>query len=93
VLRLADPRFGPEALDALARVLRSGTLTQGPAVAELEAALAAFTGARHAVATTSATACRAPVNAASAASSSATAGPCVSVPDRKIGRASCRERV
>jgi perosamine synthetase len=56
VLRLADPRFGPEALDALARVLRSGTLTQGPAVAELEAALAAFTGARHAVATTSATA-------------------------------------
>jgi perosamine synthetase len=56
VLRLADPRFGPEALDALGRVLRSGTLTQGPAVAELEAALAAFTGARHAVATTSATA-------------------------------------
>jgi perosamine synthetase len=56
MLRLADPRFGPEALDALERVLRSGTLTQGPVVAEFEVALAAFTGARHAVATTSATA-------------------------------------
>jgi len=33
MLRLADPRFGPEALDALGRVLRSGTLTQGPVVA------------------------------------------------------------
>jgi perosamine synthetase len=56
MLRLADPRFGAAALDALARVLRSGTLTQGPVVAEFEAALAALTGARHAVATTSATA-------------------------------------
>src|SRR3954468_5987188 len=56
ILRLADPRFGAEALDALARVLRSGTLTQGPVVAQFEAALAALTGARHAVATTSATA-------------------------------------
>ncbi len=56
MLRLADPRFGAEALDALGRVLRSGTLTQGPVVAEFEAALAALTGARHAVATTSATA-------------------------------------
>jgi perosamine synthetase len=56
MLRLADPRFGDDALEALARVLRSGTLTQGPVVAEFEAALSAFTGARHAVATTSASA-------------------------------------
>ena len=56
LLRLADPRFGDEAIEAVARVLRSGTLTQGPIVAEFEAALARFVGARHAVATSSATA-------------------------------------
>src|SRR5215211_3987754 len=56
ILRLADPRFGDEAVEAIASVLRSGTLTQGPVVAEFEAALAAFVGARHAVATSSATA-------------------------------------
>ena len=54
-LRLAEPRFGPEALEALGRVLASGNLTQGPVVAEFEAAVAAFCGTDHAVATTSAT--------------------------------------
>lgn len=55
MLRLADPRFGPEALEAIGRVLASGHLTQGPVVAEFESAVAAFCGVAHGVATTSAT--------------------------------------
>lgn len=55
MLRLADPRFGPQALEAIGRVLASGHLTQGPVVAEFEAAIAAFCGVGHGVATTSAT--------------------------------------
>lgn len=54
-LRLADPQFPEGTLDALQAVLASGNLTQGPVVAEFEEALAAFVGARHAIATTSAT--------------------------------------
>jgi perosamine synthetase len=54
-LRLAEPTFGPEALEAIGRVLASGNLTQGPVVADFEAALAEFCGAAHGVATTSAT--------------------------------------
>jgi dTDP-4-amino-4,6-dideoxygalactose transaminase len=54
-LRLAEPRFGPEALDAVARVLATGNLTQGPEVAAFEAAIAELCGAREGVATTSAT--------------------------------------
>jgi dTDP-4-amino-4,6-dideoxygalactose transaminase len=54
-LRLAEPRFGADALAAIERVLASGNLTQGPVVAEFEAAVAALCGAAHAVATTSAT--------------------------------------
>lgn len=54
-LRLADPRFGDEALEAIAAVLRSGQLTQGPVVAAFEEAIASLCGAAHAVATTSAT--------------------------------------
>ena len=42
VLRLAEPRFGDEALEAIGRVLASGNLTQGPVVAEFEAAIAEF---------------------------------------------------
>lgn len=55
MLRLADPRFGDEAIAAVARVLSSGQLTQGPVVADFEAAVAELCGVRHAVATTSAT--------------------------------------
>jgi perosamine synthetase len=55
MLRLAEPRFGDEALAALGRVLASGHLTQGPVVEEFERAVAAFCGVAHAVATTSAT--------------------------------------
>lgn len=54
-LRLADPRFGPEALEAIGRVLETGNLTQGPVVAEFEEAVAAFCGVAHGIATTSAT--------------------------------------
>ncbi|MCX6386224.1 MAG: DegT/DnrJ/EryC1/StrS family aminotransferase [Solirubrobacterales bacterium] len=54
-IRLADPQFGPEALEAIGRVLATGNLTQGPVVAEFETAIAAFAGATHAIATTSAT--------------------------------------
>lgn len=55
MLRLADPRFGDDALAAIGRVLASGQLTQGPVVAEFERAVADFCGVAHAVATTSAT--------------------------------------
>jgi len=55
MLRLAEPRFGPEAVAAIARVLASGQLTQGPVVAAFEAAVAELCGVRHGVATTSAT--------------------------------------
>jgi UDP-4-amino-4,6-dideoxy-N-acetyl-beta-L-altrosamine transaminase len=42
-------------IDAVTEVLRSPFLTQGPAVPRFEAAIAAYTGARHAVAVNSAT--------------------------------------
>lgn len=54
-LRLAEPRFSDDVLAAVGRVLASGNLTQGPVVAEFEAAVAAFCGASAGVATTSAT--------------------------------------
>jgi dTDP-4-amino-4,6-dideoxygalactose transaminase len=55
MIRLADPRFGDDALTAIAGVLASGRLTQGPSVEGFERAIAELCGARHAVATTSAT--------------------------------------
>jgi perosamine synthetase len=54
-LRLADPRFDTDAVDAVAAVLRSGRLTQGPLVEAFEEAIAAYCGVPHAIATTSAT--------------------------------------
>lgn len=54
-LRLAEPRFGGDAVDAITAVLASGNLTQGPVVAEFEQAIASLCGVRHGVATTSAT--------------------------------------
>jgi dTDP-4-amino-4,6-dideoxygalactose transaminase len=55
MLRLADPRFGEEAVAAIAEVLASGQLTQGPVVTDFERAVADHCGARHGVAVTSAT--------------------------------------
>ncbi len=55
VLRLAEPRFGREALAALEEVLASGRLTQGPKVEAFEQSVAELCGARHGIATTSAT--------------------------------------
>jgi perosamine synthetase len=54
-LRLAEPRFGADALEAIGRVLATGNLTQGPVVAEFEEAVAGYCGADHGIATTSAT--------------------------------------
>jgi perosamine synthetase len=54
-LRLANPTFDEEALNAIGRVLAGGHLTQGPIVAQFEEAVAEFCGVKHAVATTSAT--------------------------------------
>ncbi len=56
VLPYARQWIDDEDIAAVAAVLRSDFLTQGPAIAEFEAALAATTGARHAVAVSSGTA-------------------------------------
>lgn len=52
---VAKPDLGPEEAEAVARVLATGWITQGPEVARLEAELAAFLGAPHAVAVSSCT--------------------------------------
>lgn len=56
MIRLSAPQIGRQELDAVARVLRSGWLVQGPWVERFEASLSKFTGARHAVAVSSGTA-------------------------------------
>jgi perosamine synthetase len=55
-IRLARPDVGADELAAVAEVLASGTLTMGPAVAELEEELARACEVRHAVAVSSGTA-------------------------------------
>jgi perosamine synthetase len=55
-LRLADPRLGPKAVEAVERVLESGHLTMGPRVADFEDAVARYVGVPHAVAVSSGTA-------------------------------------
>jgi perosamine synthetase len=54
-VRLALPYTDGAEVKAVAEVLASGTLTQGPRVARFEEAIAEIVGAQHAVATTSAT--------------------------------------
>ncbi len=49
-LPVAQPLFGPEEEEAVARVLRSGWVTQGPEIAAFEEEFAAYCGAPHAVA-------------------------------------------
>jgi perosamine synthetase len=53
---LTVPAIDEDDLRAVAEVLRSGFLVQGARVAEFEAALASYIGARHAVAVTNCTA-------------------------------------
>lgn len=50
MIPIAKPSLGPEELAALADVVASGWLTQGPRVAEFERSVAAYVGAEHAVA-------------------------------------------
>jgi UDP-4-amino-4-deoxy-L-arabinose-oxoglutarate aminotransferase len=55
-LPLSRPAIGNEEIEAVASSLRSGWITSGPRVAELEETFRDFTGAPHAVAVSSATA-------------------------------------
>jgi UDP-4-amino-4-deoxy-L-arabinose-oxoglutarate aminotransferase len=55
-LPLSRPAIGNEEIEAVATTLRSGWITSGPKVAELEGRFCELTGAPHAVAVASATA-------------------------------------
>ncbi len=55
MIALTRPEFGDEEARAVADVLRSGWVVQGPRVAEFERLVAARSGAAHGVATTSCT--------------------------------------
>ena len=55
-LPLSRPALGEEEVAAVAESLRSGWITSGPKVSELEGIFREVTGAPHAVAVTSATA-------------------------------------
>ncbi|MGB5811234.1 MAG: DegT/DnrJ/EryC1/StrS family aminotransferase [Polyangiales bacterium] len=56
MIRLAKPWIGEDEQRAVAAVLESGQLVQGPIVARFEHALAALTGRKHAIAVSSGTA-------------------------------------
>ncbi|HEY7524423.1 MAG TPA: DegT/DnrJ/EryC1/StrS family aminotransferase [Candidatus Limnocylindrales bacterium] len=55
MIPIARPDLGQEEIDALADVIRSGMVAQGPRVAELEKRFAEYTGVRHCVATANGT--------------------------------------
>ena len=54
-INIAQPQIGKEEIKAVAAVLKSGRLAQGPKVAELEQKFAKFIGTKYAVATSSGT--------------------------------------
>jgi perosamine synthetase len=56
LISIAAPIIETEEIDAVHKVLESGMLAQGPKVAELEAAFAAYCGTKYAVAVNSGTA-------------------------------------
>jgi dTDP-4-amino-4,6-dideoxygalactose transaminase len=56
MIPIAQPLLGEEERAAVARVLATGRLAQGPKVAEFERAFASFVGVKHAIATSSGTA-------------------------------------
>ncbi len=55
-INLVEPLIGADEMDAVARVLRSGQLAQGPEVAAFEHEFASIIGSKHAVAVNSGTA-------------------------------------
>lgn len=56
MIRLSVPSIEDDDLEAVAKVLKTGFLVQGPNVAAFEASLKAITGSKHAVAMTNCTA-------------------------------------
>jgi perosamine synthetase len=56
MIKLADPHITAREVAAVARVLRSGTLSLGPEIPAFERELARFTGRRHGIAVSSGTA-------------------------------------
>jgi perosamine synthetase len=55
MIKISQPLIGPEELEAVAKVMESGMLAQGPQVAAFERAFADFVGVREAVAVASGT--------------------------------------
>ncbi len=55
-LAFSKPTIGEEEIEAVTKVLRSGWITAGPETAKFEEEIAAYTGAKHALAFTSCTA-------------------------------------